>query len=131
MLRTIATRQSRIIGRRLQSTLDKPAFKAADPKKAEEFKEHLVAIEHHADGSSANWKKVTYFLAAPIILATAVNTWFVESEHAEHREHTKHLSDEEWPVPAYPYLNIRRVDFFWGNGDKTLFWNDDCNRHIK
>ena len=104
-------RQARTIGRRFQSTnpnLDKPAF-VADPAK----------------------KKVSLFLAAPIIAATAINTYFVEAEHAHHREHNKHLSDEEWPVKPYPYLNVRRVDFFWGDGDKTLFWNSDCNRHIK
>ena len=126
-------RQARTIGRRFQSTnpnLDKPAF-VADPAKAAEFKKHLEAVEHHASGSSSNWKKVSLFLAAPIIAATAINTYFVEAEHAHHREHNKHLSDEEWPVKPYPYLNVRRVEFFWGDGDKTLFCNSDCNRHIK
>lgn len=131
MFRTVAKRQAKTIGRRLQSDLSKPAFPPADPAKAAEFVKHLDAVEHHASGSSTNWKKVSFFLAAPIIAITAVNTFFVEKEHAEHREHTKHLSDDEWPVPPFQYLNIRRVDFFWGDGDKTLFWNSDCNRHVK
>lgn len=130
MFRTVAKNQSKVIGRRFQSNLDKLAY-TPDPAKGAEFKAHLEAVEKHAGGSSNNWKKVSFFLAAPIIAATAVNTWFVEAEHAEHREHTKHLSDEEWPVAAYPYLNVRRVDFFWGDGNKTLFWNSDCNRVIK
>lgn len=131
MLRTVATKQARIIGRRFTSNLDKPAFGPADPSKGAEFVKHIEAVEQHAGHSSGTWKKVSMFLAAPIIAVTAVNTWFVEKEHAEHRAHNKHLSDEEWPVPAFPYLNIRRVDFFWGDGDKTLFWNSDCNRHIR
>ncbi|ODQ49043.1 hypothetical protein PICMEDRAFT_70623 [Pichia membranifaciens NRRL Y-2026] len=130
MFRTVAKRQAKVIGRRFQSNLDKPAF-TADPAKGAEFAKHLEAVEHHADASSATWKKVSFLLAAPIIAITAVNTFFVEKEHAEHREHTKHLSDEEWPVPKYQYLNVRKVDFFWGDGDKTLFWNSDCNRHIR
>ncbi|KAG0683912.1 Cytochrome c oxidase subunit 6A, mitochondrial [Pichia californica] len=131
MFRTVAKRQAKTIGRRFQSNLDKPAFSAPDLAKGAEFVKHTEAVVNHANSSSSTWKKLSLFLAAPIILATAVNTVIVEKEHAEHREHSKHLSDEEWPVPKYPYLNIRRVDFFWGDGDKTLFWNSDCNRHIK
>lgn len=134
MLRSVAKRNAKIIGRRFQSQstkLDAPAFPPGDAAKGAEFRKHMEAIEHHAEGSSNTWKKVSFLLAAPIIGATAINTWFVEKEHAEHREHTKHLSDDEWPVPKYQYLNIRKVDFFWGDGDKTLFWNDDCNRHIR
>ncbi|GMM45304.1 cytochrome c oxidase subunit VIa [Pichia kluyveri] len=130
MFRIVAKNQIKTIGRRFQSNLDKPAF-VADPAKGAEFTKHLNDIEHHASGSSSNWKKVSFFLAAPIIAITGINTYFVEAEHAEHRAHNKHLPDEEWPVPKYPYLNIRRVDFFWGDGDKTLFWNSDCNRHVK
>jgi cytochrome c oxidase subunit 6a len=130
MFRTVAKNQAKVIGRRFQSNLDKAAY-TPNLAKGAEFAKHIEAVEHHAQGSSGTWKKVSFFLAAPIIALTAVNTWIVEKEHAEHREHNKHLSDEEWPVPSYPYLNMRRVDFFWGDGDKTLFWNSDCNRHIK
>lgn len=130
MFRVVAKRQAKVLGRRFQSNLEKQAY-TPNPEKAAEFQNHLKAVENHAKGSSSNWKKVSALVAAPAILFTAVNTWFVEKEHAEHRAHNKHLSDEEWPVPKYPYLNVRRVDFFWGDGDKTLFWNPDCNRHIR
>lgn len=112
------------------ANLDQVAYKA-DPAKAAKFAEHLNAVEHHAEGTTSTWKKVSFFIAVPAIVATAINTYFIEAEHAHHREHTKHLTDEEWPVPKYSYLNIRRIDFFWGDGDKTLFWNTDCNRNPK
>ncbi|KAG7777464.1 hypothetical protein KL930_000363 [Ogataea haglerorum] len=131
MLRAIGVRQARVIGRRFNSSVqNEPAFKKADPAKAKEFIEHYEAVIHHSEKTSNLWKKITYFVAFPVIALTAVNTYFVEAEHAHHREHTKHLSDEEWPKD-YPYQNIRRKDFFWGDGDKTLFWNPDVNRHVR
>lgn len=130
MFRTVAKRQANVIGRRFQSNLDKIAY-TSNPAKGAEFAKHLEAVEHHAKGSTSNWKKISFLVAVPAIALTAINTYFVEMEHAEHRAHNKHLSDEEWPVPKYPYLNIRRIDFFWGDGDKTLFWNSDCNRNVK
>ncbi|GMM31472.1 cytochrome c oxidase subunit VIa [Martiniozyma asiatica (nom. inval.)] len=122
-------RTTRAAGKRFQSSLDRPAY-TANEEAANKFKQQIAAVEKHADGSANTWKKISYFVAFPIIAITAVNTYFIEKEHAEHRAHTKHLSDEEWPVPNYPYLNIRRVDFFWGDGNKTLFWNSDCNRKL-
>ncbi|ODV87721.1 hypothetical protein CANARDRAFT_5036 [[Candida] arabinofermentans NRRL YB-2248] len=142
MLRQFSRRQLQFVGRRFNShaashqdaahlaKLEGPAFKPADPAKKKAFLEHQEAVHHHAKGTTAMWKKVTYFVAAPAILLAAVNTYFVEAEHAEHRKHTRHLTDEEWPA-AYPYQNVRKVDFFWGDGDKTLFWNPDVNRHVK
>ncbi|CDK27215.1 unnamed protein product [Kuraishia capsulata CBS 1993] len=126
--------QSRIalntIGRRFASVGEQQAFKPANPEAAKAFKAHIEAETHHAQGTSSLWKKITYFVAFPGIALTAVNTYFVEAEHAHHREHTKHLSDDEWPLD-YPYQNVRKVDFFWGDGDKTLFWNPDVNRHVR
>ncbi|ANZ75284.1 BA75_02821T0 [Komagataella pastoris] len=120
MFRTAASS----IGRRGFTTVK------GDPAKAQAFKKHLDDVYHHSKGTTALWKKISYFIALPAIALTAVNTYFVEAEHAEHRAHNRHLSDEEWPK-AYPYQNVRRVDFFWGDGDKTLFWNPDVNRHVK
>lgn len=130
MFRQTATKTARVMGRRFQSNLEKPAFTPVAGA-GEKFAQHIDAVEHHASSSSSTWKKVSLFLAMPIIAATAINTYFIEAEHAEHREHTKHIKDDEWPVPKYQYLNIRRIDFFWGDGDKTLFWNSDCNRNPK
>lgn len=109
---------------------NKPAFPNPDPAAAKAFKEGLEASKHHAEQTSSLWRKISWFVAAPAVLATAVNTYFIEAEHAHHREHLSHVPDEEWPA-QYDYMNIRSKPFFWGDGDKTLFWNPVINRHIK
>lgn len=108
---------------------NKPAFPNPSKKAAEEFKAELAATEHHAKSTSGLWRKISLFVAAPAVLATAVNTYFVEMEHAHHREHLAHVSDEDWPKD-YEYMNLRTKPYFWGDGDKTLFWNPVINRHI-
>lgn len=101
----------------------------ADPAKAKAYADEIAAARHHAVGTTALWKKISLFVAAPVTALVAVNTLFVELEHAKHREHLAHVSDDEWPV-QYQYQNIRLKDFFWGDGDKTLFWNPSVNRHV-
>lgn len=139
MLRRIAARQSGAIRQQIRNNsshhkaeLPPWAFEKAypHPDKAagEAFKAQLKATEHHARDTTALWKKISIFIAGPAILATAINTYFVEAEHAEHRKHLAHVSDEDWPV-QYDYQNIRTKNFFWGDGDKTLFWNPVINRH--
>lgn len=107
-----------------------PAFPAGDKKAAQAFKDAITAEQHHAEGTSSFWRKISYFIAAPAVIATAINTYFVEAEHAEHRKHLAHVKDEDWPA-QYDFQNIRSKNFFWGDGDKTLFWNPVINRHIK
>lgn len=109
---------------------NKPAFPNPNPEAAKAFKSQYEATKHHAEQTSSLWRKISWFVAAPAVLATAVNTYFVEAEHAHHREHLAHVSDEDWPK-QYDYMNIRSKPFFWGNGDETLFWNPVVNRHIK
>lgn len=106
------------------------AYPNPDKKAAEAFKSHLKAEEEHAKGTSGLWRKISYFIAAPVTIAVAINTYLIEAKHAEHREHLAHVPDEEWPV-QYEFMNIRTKNFFWGDGDKTLFWNPVINRHIK
>ncbi|SCW01075.1 LAFE_0D04522g1_1 [Lachancea fermentati] len=107
----------------------KPAFGPADKAAAKAFKESLEATSHHAKETSGLWKKITFFVAVPSIALAAVNTYFVEEEHAKHREHLKHVPDQDWPKD-YEFQNIRSKPFFWGDGDKTLFWNPVVNRHV-
>lgn len=106
-----------------------PAFKL-EPAKGKAFIEAIEAEKHHAKQTSSLWRKISYFIAAPALAATAINTYFVEAEHAKHREHLAHVPDSEWPAD-YEFQNIRTKNFFWGDGDKTLFWNPVINRHIK
>ncbi|SCU84760.1 LAFA_0D11848g1_1 [Lachancea sp. 'fantastica'] len=118
---------------RRASTLPKhalePAFGPGDKLAAKAFKETAENTHHHAKETSGLWLKISMFVAAPAIALAAVNTYFVEAAHAEHRSHLKHVPDSEWPK-NYDYQNIRTKPFFWGDGDKTLFWNPIVNRHI-
>lgn len=107
----------------------KPAFGKPNEAAAKAFKQSLEATEKHAVGTTNMWVKISLFVALPAIALTAVNTYFVEKEHAEHRSHLKHVPDSEWPRD-YEFMNIRNKPFFWGDGDKTLWWNPVINRHI-
>lgn len=99
-------------------------------KAGEEFIRENNEKVHHSEGITKLWTKITYFVALPVIALTAIPVANVEFKHAKHREHLRHLSDDEWPT-QYEYQNIRQKKFFWGDGDKTLFWNPDVNRHIE
>ncbi|EDO14534.1 hypothetical protein Kpol_246p3 [Vanderwaltozyma polyspora DSM 70294] len=107
----------------------KPAFGAPNKAAAEAFKKSVEVTTEHAEATSNFWKRISLFVAAPAIGLTAINTYFVEKEHANHREHLKHIPDSEWPK-QYEFQNIRSKPYFWGDGDKTLFWNPVVNRHI-
>ncbi|CCF57287.1 hypothetical protein KAFR_0C02940 [Kazachstania africana CBS 2517] len=107
----------------------KPAFGAPNKEAARMFKESISATESHAKGTSNLWMKISYWVAGPAILLAAINTYFVEKEHLEHRKHLEHVPDKDWPKD-YEFMNIRSKPFFWGDGDKTLFWNPVVNRHI-
>lgn len=96
----------------------------------ETFKKTYEEKVHHSEGITNLWKKATYFVALPAIILTAIPVINIELKHAEHRKHLAHLSDEEWPT-QYEYQNVRTHKYFWGDGDKTLFWNSDINRNIE
>ncbi|KAG7194635.1 Cytochrome c oxidase polypeptide VIa [Scheffersomyces spartinae] len=112
--------------------INETAFPAAkvDKVAGEEFIKNASEKAAHSEGITNLWKKITYFVAFPVIALTALPIANVEMKHAKHREHQKHLSDEEWPT-QYDYMNLRSRKFFWGDGDKTLFWNSDVNRNIE
>lgn len=112
--------------------INEAAFPASkvNSQAGEAFKKAMHDKVHHSEGITKLWKRITYIVALPALIATAIPVSNIELKHAEHRKHLAHLSDEEWPV-QYDYQNIRTKKFFWGDGDKTLFWNSDVNRHIE
>ncbi|KFY74106.1 hypothetical protein V498_10001, partial [Pseudogymnoascus sp. VKM F-4517 (FW-2822)] len=61
----------------------------------------------------------------PCLIISGVNAYSLWNEHWEHWAHREPLEER----PEYPYQNVRSKNFFWGNGDKTLFWNDVVNYH--
>jgi len=67
------------------------------------------------------------YIAFPTIIAASAKAW---------KEWNKHWSEHPTEPPSgrrveYPYQNIRVKKFPWGDGDKTLFWNDRVNYHKK
>lgn len=63
----------------------------------------------------------------PCLILGSINAWNLWDEHWEHWSHLPPLEERV----EYPYQNIRTKNFFWGDGDKTLFWNDKVNYHNK
>lgn len=113
----------------VSSHINESAFKAK-PEIGKEYEKFYSEKVHHAADLTGTWKKFTYFLAFPVILLVAIPVLKIEFDHAHHRHHMREIPDEEWPV-QYDYRNLRQKKFFWGDGDKTLFWNSDVNRHIE
>ncbi|KAF5649579.1 cytochrome c oxidase subunit 6a [Fusarium sp. NRRL 25303] len=64
---------------------------------------------------------------APCLIAAGANAYWLWNEHWEHWNHMPPLEERT----EYPYQNIRTKNYQWGNGDKTLFWNDEVNYHNK
>ena len=63
----------------------------------------------------------------PSLILGSINAYNLWTEHWEHWSHLPPLEERV----EYPYQNIRTKNFFWGDGDKTLFWNDNVNYHNK
>lgn len=112
--------------------INEAAFPSVKVNKAagDAFKKSYEEKVHHSEAVTKLWKRITYLVAVPALIAAAIPVINIELKHAKHREHLRHMSDDEWPV-QYDYQNIRARKFFWGDGDKTLFWNSDVNRHIE
>ncbi|KAK2045791.1 cytochrome c oxidase subunit VIa [Colletotrichum somersetense] len=83
------------------------------------------AAKHHAAGTTALWRKISIYGCIPALGLAAANAYVLWNEHWEHWSHLPPLEER----PEYSYQNIRTKNFQWGNGDKTLFWNDNVNYH--
>ncbi|KAK9473506.1 cytochrome c oxidase subunit VIa-domain-containing protein [Dipodascopsis tothii] len=103
-------------------------FMKADPVEAKKFLDELEGQRHHAAGTSSFWLKVTFYLAVPISAVAVARSYIEEKAHLEHLAHAERPSDDELP-PEYEYQNIRAKPYWWGDGDKSLFWNDKYNHH--
>ncbi|KAL9943182.1 hypothetical protein D7B24_004997 [Verticillium nonalfalfae] len=67
------------------------------------------------------------FACIPALGLAGWNAYSLWNEHWEHWSHMPPLEERT----EYSYQNIRTKNFSWGNGDKTIFWNDDVNYHNK
>ncbi|KAF2643445.1 mitochondrial cytochrome c oxidase subunit VIa [Massarina eburnea CBS 473.64] len=92
-----------------------------------EFNRERARIEVHAAESGELWRKLSIFVAIPCLVIAVVNGKIRWDAHWEHQAHA--TPKEE--MPEYAYQNLRTKNFWWGDGDKTLFWNDKVNYHKK
>ncbi|KAK2035390.1 cytochrome c oxidase subunit VIa [Colletotrichum caudatum] len=83
------------------------------------------AAKHHAAGTTALWRKISIYGCIPALGLAAANAYVLWNEHWEHWSHLPPLEER----PEYSYQNIRTKNYQWGNGDKTIFWNDNVNYH--
>ncbi|RJE16614.1 hypothetical protein PHISCL_11049, partial [Aspergillus sclerotialis] len=79
----------------------------------------------HAAATSDLWRKLSIYVVIPCLILGSINAWNLWNEHWEHWKHLPPLEERV----EYPYQNLRTKNFFWGDGDKTLFWNDKVNYH--
>ncbi|KAK9249023.1 cytochrome c oxidase, subunit VIa [Lipomyces tetrasporus] len=97
--------------------------------KGKQFLDEQQAIHHHAASTASMWYKVSLYVALPLVTVALIRSFKQETEHISHVIHHAHDEPDEDLPPELPYQNIRRKDFFWGDGDKTMFWNDLTNVH--
>ncbi|KAF7563845.1 hypothetical protein G7046_g243 [Stylonectria norvegica] len=124
----LAARQIPRTASRFAAQLRAPAQRRLASTSVEnEFVKERQHIKEHAAGSSDLWKKISLYGVAPCLLAAGVNAYFLWNEHWEHWSHMPPLEERT----EYSYQNIRSKNYSWGNGDRTLFWNEDVNFHNK
>ncbi|KAI9674951.1 MAG: Cytochrome c oxidase subunit 6A, mitochondrial [Caeruleum heppii] len=110
--------------RRLASSHNLPKLEGAEDNA---FNRERQAIKAHAAATSDLWRKLSIYVVIPAIVIASINAYNLWNEHWEHWAHEPPLEER----PEYPYMNVRTKNFFWGDGDKTLFWNDKVNYHHK
>ncbi|PSN70058.1 mitochondrial cytochrome c oxidase subunit VIa [Corynespora cassiicola Philippines] len=110
--------------RRMYSSESPKQFAGAEDN---EFNRERARIAEHAAESGEFWRKLSIYVALPCLLIATVNGKMRWDAHWEHKSHEPPRSEQ----PEYPYQNIRTKNFWWGDGDKTLFWNDNVNYHKK
>ncbi|KAH9235444.1 hypothetical protein K456DRAFT_52324 [Colletotrichum gloeosporioides 23] len=91
------------------------------------FVREREAAKHHAAGTTELWRKISIYACIPALALAGANAYVLWNEHWEHWSHMPPLEERV----EYPYQNIRTKNYQWGNGDKTLFWNDSVNYHNK
>ncbi|KAK3052544.1 hypothetical protein LTR09_006398 [Extremus antarcticus] len=91
------------------------------------FNRERQAVKDHAAATSDTWRKLSIWVVIPCLCIASVNAWRLWTEHWEHKAHEGPIEERT----EYPYMNIRTKNFFWGDGDKTLFWNPKVNHHKK
>ncbi|CZS98202.1 probable cytochrome c oxidase subunit VIa [Rhynchosporium agropyri] len=91
------------------------------------FNRERKAVKDHAAATSDLWRKLSIYMTIPALIIASANAYVLWHEHWGHWEHMAPLEER----PEYSYQNIRTKNYYWGDGDKTVFWNDKVNYHKK
>ncbi|KAL0776679.1 hypothetical protein CaCOL14_007964 [Colletotrichum acutatum] len=89
------------------------------------FIKEREAAKHHAAQTTGLWRKISIYACIPALGLAAANAYVLWNEHWDHWSHMPPLEERV----EYSYQNIRTKNYQWGNGDKTIFWNDNVNYH--
>ncbi|EPE31918.1 Mitochondrial cytochrome c oxidase subunit VIa [Glarea lozoyensis ATCC 20868] len=91
------------------------------------FNREREAVKAHAAATSDLWRKLSIYATVPCLIIAGVNAYVLWNEHWDHWAHKGPLEERT----EYDYQNLRTKNYFWGDGDKTIFWNDKVNYHKK
>ncbi|KOS21849.1 Cytochrome c oxidase subunit 6A [Escovopsis weberi] len=120
----LAARQALRTAPRFAARARTPATRrmASTPAKAteNEFIKEREHVKEHAASTTGD-------AVIPSVAIAAANAYWLWNVHWEHWSHMPPLEERT----EYPYQNIRTKNFPWGDGDKTIFWNDEVNYHNK
>ncbi|KAF2105062.1 cytochrome c oxidase subunit VIa [Rhizodiscina lignyota] len=128
--RTYAPRSSRVLAQLGRNPVNRSVFRRnfADAPKFvgtadNAFNRERAAVKAHAAGTSDLWRRLSIYVVIPALVIAGANAYNLWNEHWEHWAHMPPLEERT----QYPYQNIRTKNYFWGDGDKTLFWNPKVN----
>ncbi|PHH90956.1 hypothetical protein CDD83_2084 [Cordyceps sp. RAO-2017] len=123
-----ASRQAVRGASRFAAQLRAPAQRRLASSSTEnQFIKERQHIKEHAAGTTELWRKISIYGVIPCLALAGANAYYLWNAHWEHWSHMPPLEERV----EYPYQNIRTKNFPWGDGDKTLFWNDSVNYHNK
>ncbi|KAI8683266.1 hypothetical protein LRP88_04763 [Fusarium phalaenopsidis] len=122
-----AARQFTRTASRVSAQLRVPAQRRFASTAENEFIKERQHIKEHAKGTTELWKKISIFGVIPALALSGANAYWLWNEHWDHWNHMPPLEERT----EYPYQNIRTKNYQWGDGDKTIFWNESVNYHNK
>ncbi|ELR03223.1 hypothetical protein GMDG_01206 [Pseudogymnoascus destructans 20631-21] len=125
IVRAAAPLRSQTVRQAIQKRLAHAEAKLPAGVQDNAFNRERQAVKDHAAATSDLWRKLSIYAVIPCLIISGVNAYNLWNEHWEHWAHREPLEER----PEYPYQNVRSKNYFWGNGDKTLFWNDAVNYH--
>ncbi|KFY07277.1 hypothetical protein V492_07288 [Pseudogymnoascus sp. VKM F-4246] len=125
IVRAAAPLRSQVVRQAIQKRLAHAEAKLPAGVQDNAFNRERQAVKDHAAATSDLWRKLSIYAVIPCLIISGVNAYNLWNEHWEHWAHREPLEER----PEYPYQNVRSKNFFWGSGDKTLFWNDAVNYH--